>query len=288
VTAREVAAVDVAASERGSDLGLILRLGWARTVIEVKQFFRNPQLVFFTFSLPVLLLVIFGMIFSGHIDGPPGTKPVPFRQYFVAGMIAAGIVSTTFTNLAITISLEQHEGLLKRLSATPLPKASYFIGKIGVAIVSSAAQTGIMLAIGVIFFGLNLPSDPMRWFVFGWVFVLGIAGCSLLGIAYTRIIPNSQAASAIVQPPYLILQFISGVFFVYGDLPPFLRTVGLLFPLKWMAQGLRYVFLPDWFQVKEQRGTWDLGLTAAVLAAWTVAGFVVAVRGFRWTRESDG
>jgi ABC-2 type transport system permease protein len=288
VTAQEGAAIEARAPGERQGLELVLRLGWARTVVEVKQFFRNPQLAFFTFSLPVLLLVIFGMIFSGHIDGPPGTKPVPFRQYFVAGMIAAGIVSTTFTNLAITISIEQHEGLLKRLSATPLPKASYFIGKIGVAVVSSAAQTGIMLAIGAIFFGLNLPSDPMRWFVFGWVFVLGIAGCSLIGIAYTRIIPNAQAASAIVQPPYLILQFISGVFFVYGDLPPFLRTIGLLFPLKWMAQGLRYVFLPDWFQVKEQRGTWDLGLTAAVLAAWTVAGFVVAARGFRWTRESDG
>ncbi len=288
MTVREVAAVDMPASGRRQDLRLILRLGWARTVIEVKQFFRNPQLVFFTFSLPVLLLVIFGMIFSGHIDGPPGTKPVPFRQYFVAGMIAAGIVSTTFTNLAITISIEQHEGLLKRLSATPLPKASYFIGKIGVAVVSSAAQTAIMLAIGVIFFGLNLPSDPMRWLVFSWVFLLGIASCSLLGIAYTRLIPNAQAASAIVQPPYLILEFISGVFFVYGDLPPFLRFIGMLFPLKWMAQGLRYVFLPDWFQVKEQRGTWDLGLIAAVLAAWTIAGFLVAARGFRWTRESDG
>jgi ABC-2 type transport system permease protein len=267
---------------------VVLRLGWSRTVVELKQFFRNPQLVFFTFSLPVLLLVIFGMIFNRKIEGPPGAEPVPFRQYFVAGMIAAGIVSTTFTNLAMTISIEQHEGLLKRLSGTPLPKASYFIGKIGLAVVSSAAQTGIMLAIGVIFFGLNLPAEPMRWLVFAWVFVLGIAGCSLIGIAYTRLIPNSTAASAIVQPPYLVLQFISGVFFVYGDLPPVLRTVGMLFPLKWMAQGFRYVFLPDWFAVKEQRGTWDLGLIAAVLAAWTVAGFVLAARNFRWTRKIDG
>jgi ABC-2 type transport system permease protein len=272
----------------GQNLALVLRLGWSRTVVEVKQFFRNPQLAFFTFSLPVLLLVIFGMIFNRKIDGPPGTEPVPFRQYFVAGMIAAGVVSTTFTNLAMTISIEQHDGLLKRLSGTPLPKASYFIGKIGLAIVTSAAQTGIMLAIGATFFGLHLPSQPGHWFVFAWVFVLGIAGCSLLGIAYTRIIPNSQAASAIVQPPYLVLQFISGVFFVYGDLPPILRTVGLLFPLKWMAQGFRYVFLPDWFKAKEQGGTWDLPVVAAVLAAWIAAGFVLAVRGFRWTRESDG
>jgi ABC-2 type transport system permease protein len=270
---------------RTSDVGDTLRLGWLSTRVEVKQFFRNSQLVFFTFALPILLLVIFGSIFSGHIDGPPGTKPLPYRQYFVSGMIAAGIVSTTFTSLAITISIEQHEGLLKRLSGTPLPKASYFIGKIGLAIVSTACQTALMLAIGALFFGLSIPTDAIRWLVFAWVFVLGITSGSLLGIAYTRIIPNASSASAIVQPPYLILQFISGVYFVFSDLPIFLQSIAVVFPLKWMAQGFRYVFLPDWFGVKEQGGEWHLERVALVLGAWSIVAFALAARVFVWGEE---
>lgn len=265
----------------------ILRLGWHSTRIELKQFFRSPQLVFFTFALPILLLVIFGSIFSGNIDGPPGTKPVPFRQYFVSGMIAAGIVSTTFTSLAMTIAIEQHEGLLKRLAGTPLPKASYFLGKIGLAVVSSAGQTALMLAIGALFFGLSIPTDLMRWVVFAWVFLLGITSGSLLGIAYTRLIPNASSATAIVQPPYLILQFISGVYFVFTELPILLQSIAVLFPLKWMAQGFRYVFLPDWFAAKEQGGEWHLERIAFVLAAWSVVAFVLAMRTFRWSEERE-
>jgi ABC-2 type transport system permease protein len=265
----------------------VLMLGLERTRIELQQFFRNPQQVVFTFSLPLLLMMLFAAIFDFKIDGPPGRGSLPFRQYFVAGMIAAGIVSTTFTNLAINISIEQHEGLLKRLSGTPLPKASYFIGKIGLATVASAAQTAIMLVAGVGLYGLTLPTDVTRWLVFVMVFLLGIASCSLLGIAYTRLIPNASSASAMVQPPYLILQFTSGVFFVFTDLPKPLQMFSQIFPLKWMAQGLRYVFLPDWFQAKEQGGSWHVSWIAAILAAWTVAAFVLAARTFRWSREGD-
>jgi ABC-2 type transport system permease protein len=265
----------------------VLMLGLSRTRIELRQFFRNPQQVVFTFSLPLLLMMLFAAIFDFKIDGPPGKGSLPFRQYFVAGMIAAGIVSTTFTSLAMTISIERHEGMLKRLSGTPLPKASYFIGKIGLATVSSAAQTAIMLTAGVLLYGLTLPSDATRWLVFALVFVLGIASCSLLGIAYTRLIPNASSAAAIVQPPYLILQFISGVFFVFTDLPKPLQIVAQVFPLKWMAQGLRYVFLPDWFAAKEQGGAWHVSWILAILVAWTAAGFVLAARTFRWSRDGD-
>ena len=265
----------------------VLALGLAQTRIELRQFFRNPQRVVFTFSLPLLLMILFAAIFDFKIDAPPGHESLPFRQYFVAGMIAAGIVSNTFTNLASVIAIEQHEGFLKRLSGTPLPKTSYFIGKIGLTTVASAAQTAIMLVVGVLFYGLHLPTDVMRWIVFALVFALGIASCSLLGIAYTRVIPNAAAAPAMVQPPYLILQFISGVFFVYSDLPKPLQVVAEIFPLKWMAQGLRYVFLPDWLQVKEQGGEWHVAWVVSVLAAWTVAAFVLAARTFRWSHEGE-
>ena len=61
-----------------------------------------------------------------------GEEPVPFPQYFAAGMIAAGIMATSFTTLAVSIANEQHKGTLKRLGGTPLPRAAYFAGYRGV------------------------------------------------------------------------------------------------------------------------------------------------------------
>lgn len=264
--------------------GRIARLSLARTAVELKTFFRTPEQVFFTFLLPVLFVVIFSTIFSGEIEGPPGSERVEFAQYFVPGMIATGIVSATFASLAMTVSIEQHEGLLRRLSGTPLPRTAYFAGKIGLALVTSALEVVLILGLGVVLFGVDIPTDPVKWLAFAAVFFLGIAACSLLGIAYTRLIRTGSSAPAIVQPPYLILQFISGVFIQYEGIPAGLKVVASLFPLKWMVQGLRYTFLPEWVAQDDYGGGWQIEMVFVVLAAWFLASFVLARLFFRWER----
>ncbi len=263
-----------------------VRLGLARTVIEVKQFTRIPAQVFFTFTLPVLFLVIFASVFRGDIDGPPG-RSISFVQYFLPGIIASGVVSATFAALAMSISVERGEGLLKRLAGTPLPKASYIFGKLGLAVVVTVVQTAIMLALGVIAFGASFPDGPARWGVFVTVLVLAAAVGSVLGIAYTRVIRNASAAPAIVQPPFLVLQFISGIFFRWNELPGWLQAVATVFPMRWMAEGFRYAFLPDWFGEAEYGAGWGWERPVLVLAGWLVLGVVLALRFFRWDRNTD-
>jgi ABC-2 type transport system permease protein len=268
--------------------GRLVRLSIERTRIELRQFFRTPEQVFFTFLLPVLFVVIFSTIFSDEVDGPPGEPKVQFAQYFVPGMIATGIVSATFASLAMTVSLEQHEGLLRRLSGTPLPRSAYFAGKIGLALVTSALEVVLILGIGVIAYGVKLPTEATKWLVFAGVFFLGVASCSLLGIAYTRLVRTGSSAPAVVQPPYLILQFISGVFLQYNQVPGFLQAVASLFPLKWMVQGYRYVFLPEWVAQDDYGGGWHVEQVFAVLAVWFVASFLLARVFFKWNRGQTG
>lgn len=263
----------------------LVRLSLERTRIEVKTFFRTPEQVFFTFLLPVLFLVIFATIFSGELEGPPGVEEVEFAQYFVPGMIATGVFSATFASLAMTISIEQHEGLLRRLSGTPLPRSAYFAGKIGLAVVTSAMEVVLILGLGIVVFGIDVPTEPVKWLVFAGVFLLGIAACSLLGIAYTRVIRTGASAPAIVQPPYLVLQFISGVFLQYDQVPQGLKVVASLFPLKWMVQGFRYTFLPEWVAQDDYGGGWQVDQVFLVLAAWFVVSFLLAKFLFRWNRE---
>jgi len=264
----------------------LVRLSLERTRIELRTFFRTPEQVFFTFLLPVLFVVIFSTIFSGEIDGgPPGAEKVQFAQYFVPGMIATGIVSATFASLAMTVSIEQHDGLLRRLSATPLPRSAYFAGKIGLALVTSFLEVVLILGIGVALYGVDIPTEPVKWMVFAGVFFLGVASCSLLGIAYTRLIRTGSSAPAIVQPPYLVLQFISGVFLQYSQVPGGLQLVASFFPLKWMVQGLRYTFLPEWIAADDYGGGYQVDRVFLVLGAWFVVSFLLARFFFRWNRE---
>lgn len=261
------------------------RLALSRAGIELTAFFRDSQAALFTFLLPVMLLVVFSAVFTGVVFGPPGEPPLPFRQYFAAGMMASGIVSASFTTVAIGVAVEQHDGTLKRLAGTPLPKGAYFAGKVMAATVLAVLASGLMLAVGVLAYGLELPATTGRWLALVWVPVLGIACCCLLGLAYTRAVRTAKGAAPVVMAPYLLLQFTSGVFFVFTDLPQWMQRLAALFPLKWLAQGLRYALLPDWVKVNEPADQWELGRIAAVLVAWLVAGAVVARLTFRWDRS---
>ncbi|NLT54453.1 MAG: ABC transporter permease [Actinomycetales bacterium] len=260
-----------------------LGLGVARAQIELKQFFRERSSVIFNFSFPVIMLFIFGSVFDGDIA--PG---VSFTQYFTAGMIASGVFMSSFQELAITIAIEREDGTLKRLRGTPMPPAAYFLGKIGMVLVASVAQAAILLGVGAALFGLDLPSEPELWLRFAWIFLLGTVAGTVLGIAYSSLPRSAKSAGAVVSPVLIVLMFISGVYFVYSELPSWMQTVGALFPLKWLAGGMRSIFLPESFAAEEVGDSWQLPETALVLGLWAVVGLVLCLRTFRWMRRDAG
>lgn len=257
---------------------VVWRAAAARSSVELKSFFRNRQSLVFTLLLPVVLLVVLGSIFSGTV---PGTH-TDFKQMFIAGIIACGVMSVSFNGLAISVAIERDTGMIRRLASSPMPKSAYFIGKVVRVAVTGTLETLLLLAVGVLAFGLPLPSTAARWETLVWVLLLGAVACTLLAVAFSSVIPNARSASAIVTLPFLVLQFISGVFFPYSQLPAWMQTVAALFPLKWMTQGLRSVFLPNDFAHVEPAGVWELDRVALVLTAWCVAGLVLSTLTFRW------
>jgi ABC-2 type transport system permease protein len=259
-------------------------IGLSRGVLELKTFFREKEAVAFTFSMPIILLIIFGTIFKGQVDG----TDVDFRQYFAAGIIASGIMSTTFVSLGVGIAAERDDGTLKRLYGTPMPRAAYFIGKTIMALVLSVLETVILFALGGLMFGLRPPATPERWFTLIWVFVAGVTVCTLLGIAASSVPRSGRGAAAVLNLPFLVLQFISGVYFTFASLPKGVQQIAAIFPLKWICQGLRSALLPDTLLPAEPAHAWEHGRIALVLAAWGVGGFVLCLTTFRWKRRRDG
>jgi len=262
-----------------------LTLGLARGGVELKGFFRERDAVVFTFSLPAVLLLILGTVFGAPMRGTGVTA----SQLFAASLIASGLASTSFVNLGIGIATDRDDGTLKRLRGAPMPAAAYFLGKIALVLVATLAETALLLAIGVLVFDLPLPHSAGRWFTFGWVFLLGGTGCSLLGIAASGLARSARSAPAVMNLPFLVIQFISGVFIVpVTQLPKPMIQIGSLLPLKWMAQGFRSVFLPDSAARYEVAGAWEHGRTALVLGAWCAGGLVLCLLAFRWRGRRDG
>ena len=265
-----------------------IRLGLRRIGYEIRVYFRVGDQVFFTFLFPVVMLSIFSAAFStaGNVGtNPDGSGGISQGAYFLPGMIAAGILLSGVQNLATDIATEKSDGTLKRLGGSPLPVISYFIGKMGQVFVTSIAQIALLLVVARVVFSIELPTEPEKWVTFAWLYLLGIVTCAVLGIALSAVPRSGKSATAVVIPIVLVLQFISGVYLRFNILPEWMQNLASLFPLKWMAQGMRSVFLPDAFKVLEQNGEWELGWVAAWLIGWLVIGLVVSRLTFRWIRR---
>ena len=86
----------------------VRQVGW-----EQRQFWRNPASAAFTFAFPLLFLVVF-IALNGNDRIPiPGGK-VKFAQFYVPAIVAFGMISASYTNLAFTLSIRRDNGLLKR------------------------------------------------------------------------------------------------------------------------------------------------------------------------------
>jgi len=268
--------------------GHTIRSGLSRAGYEIRSYFRQGDTVFFTFLFPVLMLTIFSVAFSeAEFGRTPDGSSVTAAQYYLPAMLAAGVLLSGLQNMSIDIAVEKSDGTLKRLAGTPLSVVSYFMGKIGQVLVTAILQAALLIAVAAIAFDVPLPTEPEAWLTFAWVFLLGVTTCAILGIGLSGLPRSGKSATAVIIPIVLVLQFISGVYIQFSMLPEWLQNVANLFPLAWLAQGMRAVFLPETYAAIEVGGEWNLTGIAIVCGIWLVAGLIVTRLTFRWIRK-DG
>ena len=236
---------------------------WRQYRLERRMFWRNPSAAFFNFLLPLLFLALFGAIFSEREAD---------LQVIVPGIAGMAVMSTTFSALAMTLTYLRESGVLKRVRGTPLPTSAYLAGIAGNAVTNTAVQVGLITAAGSVVFGLDPPQD---WVALITFVVLGVICFASLGVALSHAIPNVDAAPAYVNAAFLPLIFISGVFYDADNAPGFLRGIAEALPLKHLIDGLSGALVSG-------EGLGGHAPALAVLALWSAAGIVLAVRGFSW------
>ena len=239
---------------------------------EQKAFWRNPAGAVFTFAFPLLFLVIFSPLNSGQRIEERGG--ISFVTFFVPGIVAFGLISACYTNLAIRMTVNRDFGVLKRVRGTPVPPWAYLAGQVASSVVITFLLLFLTVGLGVVAFGVDFrTSTAAGLFV---TLALGAACFCALGLAVSGLCPNADAAPAIVTFSLFPLLFVSGIFFPIDEAPAWLSTLAELFPMQRLADGLQYAFDPR---------TTGLGFNGGDLwglLVWTVVGSILAVRLFRW------
>ena len=238
-----------------------------------KTFWRNPAAVFFTVMFPVMFMVIFDLVFGGS-DRIQGLG-VDVSTYYVPAIITLAVISATFQNLAMSVTIDREFGILKRGRGTPLPDWVFFAGRIGNSLVVSFAMLALLAGLGKIAYGVDIPWDRLPAVVVS--VAVGAAAFCCLGLALTGLIPSESAAAPITNLAIFPLYFLSGVFIPESEIPDGVLHVADAFPVRHFFESFFAAWEPGTSGAAFQWA--DL----AVVAAWGVGGFVLALRIFRWT-----
>jgi len=239
-------------------------LTWRQYRLERRMFWRNPAAAFFSFFLPLLFLFLFGAIFRGSQEN---------LDIIVPGIAGLSVMATTFNALATQMTFLREQGVLKRIHGTPLPGGSYLAGVIGSAATNAVVQIAIVIVAARFAFDIGWPKNWLDLIVFT---LLGITCFAAMGVAFSHVIPNFEAAPAYTNIVFLPMIFISSVFYDVDVLPRFLADIAEALPLIHVINGLK-AGLVTGAPLSDQLS--DL----AVLAIWTIASIFFAIRGFSWT-----
>lgn len=239
---------------------------------DLARFWRNPQSRYFTLLLPLVFLFIFATIFKGNTvaDG----RQISITTFYVPGIMALGIISATFVNLTQTIVTQRENGEFKRLRGTPLPAAIVIGSRAAVGVVVAIALSALLLLIGKLAYDVRVPGSTMVGLII--TVIVGAASFACLAFAVSTRISNAEAAAPAINITVLPLYFISGVFVPEKQIPSFLRDIASVFPIRHLATALRSTVI-------ETQGAGIAGTDLLVIAAWGVAGLLLAARSFQWS-----
>ena len=237
------------------------------------SFWRNPPAAFFTIVFPLMFLVIFNLVFADRTVEMPGGE-AGISTFYVPGIIALSVIGACYTNVAMGLSFSRDQGLLKRVRGTPLPTWALLGGKVAHAVLIGILLVVVVSAVGVAFYDVAFPTRTLP--AFALTLVIGSATFCALGLAVTTVVPNAEAAPAIVNASILPLLFISDVFIPLDSAPAWLTTFSDLFPVRHFSLALQTSFNPF------EQGTGIEAAHLAIMAAWMAASMLVAIRFFRW------
>jgi len=232
---------------------------------ELLSFWRRPQCRFLTLVVPIAFLIFLTSVF-GDVT------------YYVGQLAAVGVISAALSSIVVSVTVERESGILKRRRAAPVGAMWLVAGRVAsAAIVAAATIAGIVVVAWIAYDVTPRVIDVPALLL---ATAVGAVSFACLGYALASFVRSANAATPVVLGVLFPLYLISGVLVPSDQLPSSLLTVADGFPVRHLAQALCAPFDPA------TTGSGIESVDLLVVAAWGLAGLVVAARCFSWDPRS--
>jgi len=200
----------------------------------------------------------------------PGSRYIDF---LIPGLIGLNTMGGGLWGVGFLLVNFRIAKLLKRFMATPMPRRDFLLAILGARLTFLIPDVGALLLLGVFMFGMPVRGSFWLLALVEIVGALAFAGIGLLVACRAR---TTETVSGLMNLVMLPMWLFSGVFFKSEYFPWYFQPFIQALPLTQLVNGLRMVML---------RGADFMAIAPAVaiLAAWSVGTFWLALRWFRWT-----
>jgi ABC-2 type transport system permease protein len=198
-----------------------------------------------------------------------GTRYIDF---LVPGLLGMNLLTSAVWGVGYTIVDARRKKLMKRLIATPMPRSSYLLSLVLYRLLIMPVEAGAILAFGVLVFHVPLHGSLVN---LGLVCVLTTLACTALGLLIAARVQTIEAATGLMNFIVMPMWIVSGVFFSAQQFPELLQPVISALPLTASIDAIRANMLQGASLAQSFP-------QLAILAAWMVVCFALALKMFRW------
>jgi ABC-2 type transport system permease protein len=257
---------------------------YRQTTAEVKLFWRSREAVYMTFLIPLLGMAlfvylnregtldgVFGLLLRG-LGGQGGLSDLPPLVFMTLGMITYCLIAAAFEGPVPKLVRERQAGIFKRLGGTPLRAWNLLVAKMLSAALLIFLEVVLILAVGLASSDITVAGS---WGLLALILLLGTFAVAPLGFVLSSVTRSADAAVMAVHAIYIPMLLLCGAFVPVEALPQALQVVARLFPLTYFVAPFRSVMI-------DGAGLGAIAVDLLILLAWAVAGWIVAVKTFRW------
>ncbi|HYG62414.1 MAG TPA: ABC transporter permease [Thermoanaerobaculia bacterium] len=195
-----------------------------------------------------------------------------YIDFLVPGLLGMNLMGTGIWSLAFSITSARNRRILKRLVATPMRRGDYLLSQILGRLVFLIPEVVVLVGIGALVFGVPLRGSIL---LLGFVCLLAAMSFCGLGLLIASRVRTIEGASGLANFVMLPMWLLSGVFFSSERFPDMIQPLVRALPLTAVNEALRAI-------MNEGQGLVGVLPQLAIVAAWGLVSFVVALKIFRW------
>jgi ABC-2 type transport system permease protein len=159
--------------------------------------------------------------------------------FLVPGLIAALLQGQTLALTALAVVREREVGTIEALLVTPIRPAELMLGKTIPNLVIAFANTGTILLVTTLIFGVPFQGSLFLFIVLSGLFAVGGLGLGLVISVASQSQMQSQQLTMLLNFSGM---FLAGFLFPRYALPTLLRLIGYIFPMTYFLPIARGIF----------------------------------------------